>query len=316
MTVLRVTLLNLLFVALCTGKTITVNYYGGADYVDLAIAANEASAGDTILVADGEYGGHISITKPLTVLGSGPDKCSIIGCDNVMGIHSEDGKQIDGFIKIDGFKFKVQYMMVRAVSIYIYNCSPEITNNDFFGVGGICRAIEIAGYSSPAIHYNNFEENPGPAIEVRGSMDVDGENNWWGTTNPVDIQNIIMDGNDTEGMGIVDFEPYLLQAYVDRPQVSREPLDTFSLFPNYPNPFNASTVISYVLNKDGYVRLEVANLNGQWMDDLVNEYQKRGHYQIRWDGTNNMDQNLSSGTYVMRLMSNEMIRSRLVTLLK
>ena len=56
----------------------------------------------------------------------------------------------------------------------------------------------------------------------------------------------------------------------------------FALGPNYPNPFNPSTIIPYQLASPAPVRLEVFNILGQHMATLVDEEQATGSYRARW----------------------------------
>lgn len=60
------------------------------------------------------------------------------------------------------------------------------------------------------------------------------------------------------------------------------PEKTFRLNQNYPNPFNAKTIISYQLYTQQHVRLNVFNLLGENIDELVNTLQPPGHYQVSW----------------------------------
>ena len=57
----------------------------------------------------------------------------------------------------------------------------------------------------------------------------------------------------------------------------------FALGPNYPNPFNPSTIIPYQLAVSAVVRLEVFNLLGQRLATLVDGERPRG--RIRRTGT-------------------------------
>ncbi|HEX9972105.1 MAG TPA: T9SS type A sorting domain-containing protein [bacterium] len=77
----------------------------------------------------------------------------------------------------------------------------------------------------------------------------------------------------------------------------------FELFPNFPNPFNPSTTISYSLRQHGSVELKVFNLLGQEIITLVNEKQFPGIHYVVWDGRNKLGQDLSSGIYIYFLKS-------------
>ena len=85
--------------------------------------------------------------------------------------------------------------------------------------------------------------------------------------------------------------------------VSTEPFDSdrsewFSLDQNYPNPFDPSTVISYLLPQASYIRLEVFNLLGQRVSLLVNDRIQAGQHTAIFDAGN-----LSSGIYIYRLQA-------------
>ena len=75
----------------------------------------------------------------------------------------------------------------------------------------------------------------------------------------------------------------------------------FALGPNYPNPFNPSTIIPYQLAAPAQVRLEVFNILGQHMATLVDEEQEAGAYRARWDGTDAAGGAAASGVYFYRL---------------
>ena len=57
----------------------------------------------------------------------------------------------------------------------------------------------------------------------------------------------------------------------------------FILYNNYPNPFNPSTKISYLLNKSSFVTLKVYNILGQELLTLVHMNQNRGIHYVNFD---------------------------------
>lgn len=89
------------------------------------------------------------------------------------------------------------------------------------------------------------------------------------------------------------------------------PLETY-LAPNYPNPFNPVTTISYTLAEAGAVRLEVFTVTGQRVALLVNEtHQSAGRHRVSFDATR-----LSSGVYVYRLSTGQQTHTRKMMLIK
>jgi photosystem II stability/assembly factor-like uncharacterized protein len=74
----------------------------------------------------------------------------------------------------------------------------------------------------------------------------------------------------------------------------------FDLSQNYPNPFNPSTKINYTLPSDSKVTLEVYNLTGQKVVQLVSENQSAGYYTVDFNSSS-IKKTLSSGVYFYRL---------------
>lgn len=69
----------------------------------------------------------------------------------------------------------------------------------------------------------------------------------------------------------------------------------FRLLGNYPNPFNASTRIQYLLTQPGLVKLDILNSTGQQVMTLVNEFHPAGNHEITWNSAT------TSGVYFIRL---------------
>lgn len=97
-----------------------------------------------------------------------------------------------------------------------------------------------------------------------------------------------------------------------------EKLDNYSfeLYPNYPNPFNPSTVIYYSLPKTSYIELKIYNINGSLVKTLYNGIQTNGLHYVQWDGRNELNQPVSSGIYIYVLKNENMIKTKKMLLLK
>lgn len=66
----------------------------------------------------------------------------------------------------------------------------------------------------------------------------------------------------------------------------------YSLSPNYPNPFNPITNISYELPLDATVALKIFNITGQEVEKLVGGIQPAGIHNVQWNANS-----YASGTY-------------------
>ena len=91
---------------------------------------------------------------------------------------------------------------------------------------------------------------------------------------------------------------------------------SFSLDPNYPNPFNPSTVISYRLAENSEVSLELYNLSGQRVRTLVSDMRPAGRHQVVWDGRDDAGRALASGKYFYRLNIGQQHATRGMILIK
>jgi plastocyanin len=87
--------------------------------------------------------------------------------------------------------------------------------------------------------------------------------------------------------------------------------DKFELSQNYPNPFNASTKIDFSLNEAGRVRLEIFDILGNRIDQLVDGELSPGSYSYIWNASQR-----SSGVFFYRLTLDNVAKTGRMTLLK
>jgi hypothetical protein len=73
------------------------------------------------------------------------------------------------------------------------------------------------------------------------------------------------------------------------------------LDPNYPNPFNSSTVIGIQLKSGDQVRVEVFDLRGRRVKILLDGFQQAGRRTLTWDGRDDSGRTVPSGVYTLRL---------------
>jgi hypothetical protein len=96
----------------------------------------------------------------------------------------------------------------------------------------------------------------------------------------------------------------------------RETLPPTWLLPNYPNPFNPTTTISYQLAGRSHVRLIVYNVAGRAVRVLENAERPGGYYEVVWDGRDNNGQVVASGIYFYRLTAGDFVQTRKMVLIK
>jgi len=74
--------------------------------------------------------------------------------------------------------------------------------------------------------------------------------------------------------------------------------NTFTVFPNYPNPFNPNTSIKVNIVKAGLLSIDLYNINGQKIKSIYNKFALPGIQSIDFNGSD-----LSSGVYFYRVSS-------------
>jgi len=71
----------------------------------------------------------------------------------------------------------------------------------------------------------------------------------------------------------------------------------------YPNPFNPYTHLSFHLDTEALVRVEVYNHRGQLIRHLMCGVKGQGTHSVTWDGKDNLGQGCASGIYHFRVES-------------
>ena len=85
---------------------------------------------------------------------------------------------------------------------------------------------------------------------------------------------------------------------------------------NYPNPFNPMTTVRFELTQPKEVRVPIVNLAGELVQTLSNRMYPTGTHQLNWDGRDARGRGQSSGTYFLRLETNEAVKTHKLTLVQ
>jgi hypothetical protein len=92
----------------------------------------------------------------------------------------------------------------------------------------------------------------------------------------------------------------------------------FQVFQNYPNPFNPVTTIRFTLPQQSLVKLEVYDILGQRVAELVNTELTAGTHEVLFNASNlpNGKAGLASGVYIYKLNAGSFTETRKMILLK
>jgi len=79
--------------------------------------------------------------------------------------------------------------------------------------------------------------------------------------------------------------------------------NTFQLMPAYPNPFNPEAHIRFQIPEESTISINVFDLRGQLVKSLVSESKTAGNYEVKWNGTDNNNNNVGNGIYFYQMTS-------------
>jgi hypothetical protein len=169
---------------------------------------------------------------------------------------------------------------------------------DFIGTGGALGG-RLMGNDWLNYTYDLSEYAPGSQIQLRFRFVSD---------------------NDTEPFEGVYLDDVLVGL---KPAQTESPTDTtpggngkylpseYTLFQNFPNPFNPATHIGYTLSQNtGTVTLTIWNTLGQTVRQFTYHAQPAGQYFIQWDGKDDAGQLLGSGIYFYQLRTTDFVQTR------
>lgn len=87
--------------------------------------------------------------------------------------------------------------------------------------------------------------------------------------------------------------------------------DAIRLEPNYPNPFNPATTLTFAIPVESKVTLKVYDITGRQVATVTDQTYQAGEHQLNWDASS-----LASGTYFARLQAGSEVRTQRMMLIK
>ena len=87
--------------------------------------------------------------------------------------------------------------------------------------------------------------------------------------------------------------------------------DKFALENAYPNPFNPSTALEFDIPEDSRVSLKIYNINGRFIEELVNQDMQAGYHKVVWNASDK-----SSGAYFVKFQAGSFVKTQKIMLIK
>jgi hypothetical protein len=85
---------------------------------------------------------------------------------------------------------------------------------------------------------------------------------------------------------------------------------------NFPNPFSASTRISFAIPNQSHVDLTVFDICGRSVASIVDEQLKPGRYSYDWHGKDDQGKRIADGVYFYRLSAGDLTRTRKLVVIR
>ncbi|NQV16181.1 S8 family serine peptidase [bacterium] len=93
-------------------------------------------------------------------------------------------------------------------------------------------------------------------------------------------------------------------------------IDEFTLYANYPNPFNPSTQIAYQIATPSQVSIRITDIRGREIRSWDMSSQETGYYETLWDGLDADGKSVAAGVYFSVVQAGSELRNQKMLLLK
>ena len=211
-----------------------------------------------------------------------------------------------------------------------------------YNIVGLYHSID-GGTTFSAVE-GNLIGNPGPSLRsalIMPNIDapkyligtstglystdvLNGTNTIWSLESPNEIGNVVvnkLDGRTSDNqIAVATHGRGIFIRPLDSLNVFDNKMNDFALeielSQNFPNPFNPSTTLSFVLPQETNVKIIIYDMSGRLINELVNNKMTAGKKSIVWDGLDSKGVPVSSGIYIYSITTNHNSLSRKMVLLK
>lgn len=176
-------------------------------------------------------------------------------------------------------------VVASEVSSYVY------LSDDFYGL----RQMEISDPSAPFLIGSYPSADRGMGVDSQGGL-------------------VVLAGGET---GVYIYHDPAVVSIEDEPE-------TDPMIPELrqqsltaaPNPFNPRLEISYTHSAPGLVKIDIYDARGRHVRTVLNRNEPAGSGSVIWSGTDSAGRSVSSGVYQLRLVTEERVSTRNVTLVR
>ncbi len=267
------------------------------------------------LFVPADYGSEYELYGPAALVFGPDDNLYICDMNNgsVIRFNGTSGAYIDDFVQPYSGNLDAPRKMVFGPDGHLYVCSLYDNGTvfrfhgttgsfmDIFvnaGYGGLGQPEDLIFGQDGNLYVSDISNHQvlkynGSTGSFAGAVDPSGSAN---LTSPYNLLFV-----EDSGVSAADHKPnrppHLLQA-------------------NYPNPFNPSTRIRYLVPKSGPVRLAIFDMKGNLVTTLADGQRDAGRHEVTWRGMDQEGRKVPSGQYFYRLDTGRNVETRKMVLLK
>ena len=183
----------------------------------------------------------------------------------------------------------------------LMDCEYPVSNFEI-EISGVLIS-SASGGSSEEANFNILFSDSLLAGSVSESLDYIPANS--GLLTILEYGNLILDQICFESSNITTYTGISYEAVLgDCIEISSElngedylPIQT-NINSIYPNPFNPITTINYSVYEPGFVEINIIDIKGRKIENIIKNYYSQGSYEISWNAINQ-----PSGIYIVQLIS-------------
>ncbi len=287
----------------------------GYDYQPIAaFSYNFDVAGDyiiTVELADANGVAHVYVGGEALAETDWSINGNVISIDYSFEGTKENRGEMDIVITNDDQTLPVELSSFTAIA----------TSNNFAQISWTTASeSHLLGYNL----YRSENENQEDALRVTATM-IQASNSTMGssysfTDDEVEMNvtyNYWLQSNDFDGSSEM-FGPVSVKISDQEDHDIDNVLLGTQLLGNYPNPFNPETTISYSVAQAQHVTIEVYNVKGQLVRRLLNEQVNKTNTKLNivWNGKDDDNNDVSSGIYFYKLVTDNYNKTNKMILMK
>lgn len=229
--------------------------------------------------------------RMLKIVGTGADAGGGLGMNVAAGDLNDDG-YADIVV---GAHYTTVKGMREGKAFIIYGSSSLPISLEINAQSRQANFTQILGYQD--------NQGLGKALAI-GDFNGDG------------VGDVVVSADETETSAASSLAGEVYVIYGRKGESSSSPPEIEQLLPNYPNPFNSSTIIPYSLKKSQSVSLKIYNSTGQEIRTLVSGWMEAGQHRALWNGYDSHFHIVGNGIYFIKLTGETFSQTHKLLLLR